>query len=561
MKKLLSIAMATLMAFGGLLTGVGCKVKDNIVSDDKTINVRLYKAGFGERFLYEFKDKFEAAYAEEGYKFNILTPQYTHAGTPMIDEMYEGYEKKKIDLYITGAIIPNQVSSKGIYKKELCENLEDLVFTKTAINYDLTESSNTINQRLSSDLKPFTMADSGETYGFTWAQTSAGLVVNTKKLAAYGVTELPRTTNEMFAIFDLILEKEAEKPTKTHPVTYNLSIAQGGASTYQECALETWMAQYDVDTFNEFFRMQTKGEDGTWMNMEEPWKVFENENWKPVLETSYHFMDEKYSADGSGDTTMKLDQTQKLIMDDANGQNNAIFMLNGDWFLNEVGLTGSNKTRLHNIEFINVPVISALGVKLFGTSTKYGLSDAQCDEVLSLICKLVDENKLLSEIISTVEAEKGVALDEADAQAVVDARGVTYARGIEHLAFIPKGCAKKDIAALALRMMASDDYAETFLEYANGLSPYATNIQKTSEYKFVNQAKAIAMNVHFRGINGRVQEFRNKVMGGEVLFPGERNLALTLYTRPASETYAEAAEKLYNESINKAKKAWDEYND
>ena len=130
MKKLLSMAMATLMAFGVLLTGVGCRVKDNISNDDKTINVRLYKAGFGERFLYEFKDKFEEAYAEEGYKFNILTPQYTHAGTPMIDEMYEGYEKKKIDLYITGAIMPNQVSSTGIYDKELCENLEDLVFTK-----------------------------------------------------------------------------------------------------------------------------------------------------------------------------------------------------------------------------------------------------------------------------------------------------------------------------------------------------------------------------------------------------------------------------------------------
>ena len=178
-----------------------------------------------------------------------------------------------------------------------------------------------------------------------------------------------------------------------------------------------------------------------------------------------------------------------------------------------------------------------------------------------MICKLVDENKTLSEIISTVEAEKGIALDEADAQAVIDARGVTYARGVEHLAFIPKGCAKKDIAALALRMMASDDYAETFLEYANGLSPYATNIQKTSEYKFINQAKAIALNVHFRGINGRVHEFRNKVMVGEVLFPGERNLALTLHTRPASETYTAAAEKLYETSIEKAKQAWKDYND
>ena len=95
MKKILSMAMAVLMAFGGLLTCVGCRVKDNIADDDKTINVRLYKAGFGERFLYEFKDKFEEAYAEEGYKFNILTPQQSHAGSPMVDEMYEATKRRK----------------------------------------------------------------------------------------------------------------------------------------------------------------------------------------------------------------------------------------------------------------------------------------------------------------------------------------------------------------------------------------------------------------------------------------------------------------------------------
>ena len=34
MKKILSMAMAMLMAFGGLLTSVGCSVKDKIVDDD-----------------------------------------------------------------------------------------------------------------------------------------------------------------------------------------------------------------------------------------------------------------------------------------------------------------------------------------------------------------------------------------------------------------------------------------------------------------------------------------------------------------------------------------------
>ena len=549
MKKILSTALASMLVVGSVAACVGCTVKDNIDTSETTINVRLYKAGFGEKFIYEFKDKFEAAYAEEGYKFNVLTPQYTHAGTPMINEMYEGYEAKQIDLYITGAITPNMVSETGMHNKELCEDLEQLVFNQTAINYDRSESSNVINDRISADLKPFSVADNGKTYGFTWMQTTAGLVVNTKKLSTYGVTELPRTTNELFAVFDKILE--TSETTKTYPVTYNLSKAQGGASGYQECAFETWLAQYDIQTYNEFFRMQTQGEDGTWTDMEEPWKVYENENWIDVLKASYQFMDSKYAAKGSGDTTMKLDQTQELIMKNT-GSNNAVFMLNGDWFLNEVSLSGSSAQKLHEIEFMNVPVISALGVKYFGESTKYALSEAECDTLLSYICKLVDENKTIDEIVATVKSEKNIDLDAADAQAIATARGVTYSRGIEHQAFIPKGCAKKEIAALALRMMASDDYAETFLNASNGLSPYAMEIKATSPYKFVNQAKAVATNIHFRGINGRINGLRPKVMQSDYLFPGVPNPALELYN-------GGDAVKFYEKNLEAAKKLWEEY--
>lgn len=550
MKKFISTAVAALLAVSGLATCVGCKVKDNVVDDAKTINVRLYKAGYGEKFIYEFKDKFEAAYASEGYKFNVLTPQLTHAGTPMLNEMYEGYENKKIDLYITGAITPNMVSETGTHSKELCEDLEQLVFNQPAINYDLSETAETINQRVSSDIKPFMVADNGKTYGFAWVQSTAGLVVNYKKLTDFGITETPRTTNELFAMFDTILEKGAA--TKTYPVTYNLSRAQGGASTYQDCAFEIWYAQYDIQKYKEFSRMQTENADGSWTDMAEPWKVFQDENWRDVWEAGFKFMDEKYSPPGSGDTTMKLDQTQEFVTK-AVGTNNAVFMLNGDWFLNEVSLSGVKEEQLQQLRFINTPVISALGVKLFGEGTKYELLDAECDTLLSYICKLVDEQKSIDEIVAAVKADKNIDLDAADAQAVATARGVTYARGIEHQAFIPKGCTKKEIAALALRMMASDDYANTFMSVSNGLSPYSMKISATSKYEFVNQAKAIATTPHFRAVNGRIQGLRLKVMKTDYLCPGEANLAYTLYAGGDANTF-------YQKNITAAQKLWNEYN-
>ncbi len=566
MKKFLSTVLAVLTGVGCLFMGTGCLPKDEIVRDEKTVNLRLYKAGFGDAFIYELKEKFEAAYASEGYILNVLKPQYTYAGTPMVQEMAEGYDRKGIDLYVTGAIMPNEVSPIGMYAngKELCEDLETLVFNQTAINYDGTESANKISQRLSPDYVPFLRADNGKMYGFTWAQTSAGLVVNTKKLEAYGITEMPRTTNELFAIFETVLNGidgviEGSAKTKTYPLTYNLNADQGGATTYNTCAYEQWLAQYDLQAFNEFNRMQTMDENGEWQDMTEGWRVFENENIKPVLETSFQFMDKKYAAPGSGDTTKKLDQIQSLVMKDVlnkkgNPQVNAIFMLNGDWFLNEV--KSSYGDYLNDIAFINVPVISSLGVEIF---SKYGLSDAECDEVLSYICQQVDENKTVDEIVELLKTEKQLTADKADVQRVATARGLCFARGIEHLAFIPKGCTKKDIAAKVLRMMASDDFANTFMRASNAFSPYTKGVDIKGLYPFVDQAKALTDNIHFRAFAGRIQGIRRSVMRTDYMFPGARNMAYDLYSRADNLSYAEAAQKMYSESLTTVQGYWDDY--
>ena len=559
---MLAAVMAVVTSMGCLAAGAGCTVQENIVDDEKTINVRLYKAGFGDTFIYELKQKFESVYASEGYKLNVLTPTYGSAGTAMVQEMSRGYSNTKIDLYITGAIMPNQVGKNNEYgDNELCEDLEELVFNQTAIGYDGVETTEKISQRLNSDLVPFLCSDDGTMYGFTWAQTTAGMVVNTTKLAAYGITELPRTTNEMFEVFETIYNGvdgviAGSKETKTYPLTYSLTTGNGGASGYQNCAWLTWFAQYDIDTYNEFLRMQTY-ENGQWTDMEDGYKIFENENLVDVMETTYHLMDKKYAAMGSA--TQSLDQAQGLMMKDNSGQNNAVFMLNGDWFLNEVKANYSKN--LGNIEFMNVPVISALGVKIFGEGTSYGFDEEKCDNVLSFICKLVDEGKPLTDIIASVKTQFGFDLAEADAQAVATARGVTFARGIEHLAFITKNCTKKNIAALVLRMMASDDFAETFLTHANASSPYAKNIQAVSQYKFVNQAKEIALNPHFRAINSRVQGLRFKVMKSDFKIPGMDNLPLTMYgtTYRDGYGYAEAAKALCEYSVAEAQKSWNDY--
>lgn len=564
MKKITSLILATTATLSCASFAVGCRTKDNVNNDPYTVNVRLFKAGFGDTFIYELQEMFETVYAEEGYKMNILEPSYDSAGTNMLREMSRGYIG--YDLYITGAIMPNQLTKDSEFGKirgeELCEDLEELVFNQTAVNYDGTESEDKIIDRIHADYIPFQRANNGTMYGFTWAQSNAGMVVNTEKLASYGVTELPRTTKELFQIFDWIYEgrtytdasgKEVKvqgsDKTKINAITYNLEMGSGNASTYQNCAFDTWLAQFDIQTYNEFWTME-KVVDGVATPMDEAYKVFENEDIRDVLETSYQLMDIKYST-GS----LRLNTAQDKVMKPGG----AVFMLNGDWFLNEV--KANNERYLKNIAFMNVPVISEIGLRLFGEGTSYNLDEAKSDELLSYICKLVDEYKTIDEIIASVKTEKGIDLAKADAERVAEARGVTFARGIEHLGLITKGSTKKDIAALVLRMMASDDFAETFLREANTASPYTQKTSIESEYAFVNDAKALVENPYFRAINSRVGNTRFAILGTDKMFPGYSNLAKDMYDASSDKkfSYASAANTLYQYGITESKKIWDKW--
>jgi hypothetical protein len=551
MKKAISLLLSLATVFGMSTLGACATTtggNNNVVVDNKTINVRLYKAGYGDTFLYKFKEKFEEVYAAEGYKMNILNPTYDSMGPLMVQEMARGYDNTNIDLYITAGIKPNMVSNLGEYG-EVAEDLTETVYNKSVIGYDKAEAAGTIKGMVEDTyLMPYVTADNGKMYGFCWAQASAGMVVNRTKLETYGYTELPRTTKEMFSMFDKIYETSAT--TKTYPITYNLSNLSGGASNYQDTAFHTWLAQFGVEEFNEFATTQTKN-GSTRVDLEDGTEVFKNENIKTCLKAFAQLMDSKYAAYGSA--TQDLDQAQGLIMKSSAKGNNAVFMPNGDWFLNEIKANYSN---LDDIDFMNFPVISDIGVKYFGVNTKYALNDDKCDELLSYICKLVDENKTISEMKSAVLAEKQIELDDSDIQAIASIRGLTYSRGADMVAYVTKGSTKKDICSLVLRMMASEDYAKTFVEYSNVSTPYA-KVRSQSNYKFVQSTNALTSNNYYDAVTFLVSGLRYDVMKTFDSFPEIDNLPLTAHNNVKS--YDAFAESIYNDGITKITALWTEY--
>ncbi len=564
--KIIALVLSVLMTICTMGALTSCK-KEKI--DPKTIVIKVRRAGFGTDWLYEMKGKFETAFAKEGYKVIIRTPDNAIKGDTLIKEMALGYDSTKVDLYISTDATPDAVGKEGNYGV-LVENLEKDVYDKPAISYDGTEEQKTVRQKISAKTVEYMTDKHGELYGFSWAQTSAGLVVNKTKLQAYGL-EYPKTTNEMFDCFDKIYcgynEVENSVISRTYPITYI-----SGGSGYGMVFLYALMAQYDIDEYNKFWTFMDVDETGASVKLsdKECQELFDDPMLYEMMKVAYRAFDLNISAPGSG--SQNVSQAQAKIMSNVN--DGAVFMFNGDWMLNEVKLDYRNQ--LKDIDFINFPVLSAVGTKVFGKNTAYKFDDAKCEELLSYIVGLVDENKSLDEIVASVKEEKGVTIAKEDAKEVARARGVTYARGPEHVAYITKGSPKKDIASLFLRMMSSDDFGETFSRTANGTSPYCSMVNTTSEYAFVRNASKIPANQYFSLVSrfGSLKGYRGEIGGSLLdLFTTKKHIpdyvtsesTASMYTMDGKRNgktdsvYADAAKKFLEEEKANVVKNWADY--
>ena len=557
--KTISMLLSALLAFGGLTACGGSSGGGAIKADAKTIVVKVRRAGFGTDWLYELKGKFEKAYAAEGYKVQIMTPDNMIKDDTLIKELALGYNATNVDLYFSSGATPNKVGELGDYGV-LVEELSDVVYNQTAIAYDGTEESKTVREKIGEDVLSYMTDATGKVYGYNWAQTSAGLVVNTRKLAQYGL-EIPKTTNEMFDCFEKIYTGYNGIPNSVESGTYPITYISGG-NGYGVCFLYAMMAQYGIDDWNTFW---TFTKDGVQLSDLECQELFDDPMLEEMMKVAYKAFDLNISAPGSA--SQGVDQAQAKIMGDVDG---AVFMFNGDWMLNEVKL--NYEEDLGDIDFVNFPVLSAVGTKVLG----HKFDDATCEELLSFIVDMVDENKSIEEIVSQVKAVKGKDITEDEAMQIAKSRGVAYARGPEHVAYVTKGTTKLDIVSLFLRMMASDNYGETFSRTANGTSPYCAVENTTSKYTFVKNASKIPANRYYAQVSnfGGLKGYRGLIGGalanmlttkGHIPDYVVSESTVSIYTADGKKNgltdvvYADAAKAfLENEKAN-VKSNWDNY--
>ena len=507
-----AIALVSSVVIGMTTLLTGCGAKESVVRDEKTINIRACIGGYGDSWLRALADKFNEVYADKGYKANVLASSTDLESKVAMKELYS--KDDWVDLYFVNVnnTMAQFTESGGEYG-QLVADLTDTVWNNTAINFNGEEESKTlISEKMQVSLPDDVLKVNGRVYGFNTSNDIGGMIVNTAKLAKYGVTRIPKTTNELFDVFELIYEGDASKGIKgslesnIFPVTF-----LGGDNGYPIHFVTAWQAQYaGIEEYGRFYGYTDESGNE---RLEDGYKVYDDESLNKMLEAMFNMYDSSFVASGSNNNS--IDTAHIKIMSEKGG---AVFMSDGNWAYNEI--ITNYQSSINNLAFANVPVLSAVGVKLFGKNTTYGFDDDKCEQVLSFAIDKTDEGKTAAEIVADAKSEKGWDLNEREVTEVMKARGIYCSRSaLAAGAFVAEKSQVKELCYLFLRMFASDDNATLYNRECNGFTAYMTDFSKAKDTEYNKQCQAIVKTAYATPVWMNSTDLRLKMGHNNLIFP------------------------------------------
>ena len=521
--------MMIVMTLASAFAVTGCKTEDKKSKDPNTINVLISKAGYGTTFIYDLKEKFEAAYAEEGYKMNVLNPMTDLHSNIMIQDIYSG---NGADVYFPGTVALLQAVD-GDYGV-MVEDISD-IYDMQPLNLDGTEEQGqTIKEKVQwiDHVINDDIAYNGKYYTIPWTVQGAGMAVNMNVLGdEYGYTmdQIPVTTKELFDISDNMMEN-----IMLGAAPYTFSLKSNGYCSGTE---NNWFIQYEgqesYDEYNGFINTDgswrdciVKGCDGSNCNGH-AYDVFKKEGLIEMLAASYELFDPARQTNGVASQDFKAAQAQFCA------GKSAFYFVSG-WMLNEQ--VGMYAEEMKNIHFVRIPVISALGPKLdlcgkghVEKAAECFEDCAECEALLSTIIRGFDAHKSAQEVssITGVSVEKVERVFEARAY-VKDGSGTPAVINAK----ISEG--KKEIVKLLLRMLASDEGAALMAKHTNTVNPFNPTCLTGTEYDWLDEITEIFGDDRTIFYDAGSKEYRAK-MGVVNLCPLYGNtVSYTLFTHEVS---------------------------
>ena len=396
MKKIFALLLiGALMA--GCLSGCG-KNGANSQSKGEAVDVEIsaFIAGMGEEWL---KDIVEA--------FNEKYPQYNAFYTPTAS--YSG---------ATASLGMEDIDTVDIYMTSSWTETEDLEPLDDVLDAKIEGESKTIREKFNPSYLKLETRNDGSVYTLTHGAGGLGFVYNVDMLKEAGITQLPRTSDEL-ALTCAVLADKGYTPMLHHKAgAYYLAFDEIWIE--QAMGEEAFMDLYQNPTLEKF-----KTKDGRY----------------EVLKAMEKIITPEYILAGSNTEEHTIMQTKFLAGE-------AAMTLNGSWLQNEMGGSG-------NINFLmmKTPVISAIKNRLETVK-----SDKDLREVISAVDAVTDGEKTEADYKDGDNYKVGkLNVSASDWAEIKKARNSYVTADTSNACFIPKYSANKEGAKEFLKFLYSDE--------------------------------------------------------------------------------------------------------
>lgn len=442
MKKYLravSVFAALLMLATTVLAGCG---KGNVVNgivategSDEILKIGVVNKGYGEAFSYKLAEAYQAKTGTE-----TVVVKSSAADNWVTNALKSGAKNNDIDVFFD----INYSAFNMVAAKEYLTGYER-AFVDLSDIYDKPLDGYSTDKTLKELVFPYALNSStwgngtGEygddkQYFVNWATAVEGIVYNADLFEKYNL-EVPRTTNEMFVLFDKINKLDNGSYAKNEDGFTVYPFAYSGKVNYLTYPAMVWLAQYDgIDSFNN--QLQMKDDQG----------VYTAEHAKSVgklsaLNIVSKMLSQKNGYADANSYSQDFTSAQVLFLA---GQ--SFMMCTGDWVEREMEANFDPDSM--NIKFMRIPVNSDVVNKCDSVET---------DEQLAEVIRFIDG-----------EGERPSYVSDADVAYLSSARSMYTSETNTHIAYIPAYSNNIDAAKDFLQFMLSKEGQEIMLENSYG---------------------------------------------------------------------------------------------
>ena len=370
---------ATVLGMLLLSTGVmaGCNGGgDNTDSGAvKEVQIGVVSKGYGNEFAKSLAEEYNKLHTDVKVTVKKTTPTATYQDT----QLQLGKKRNNIDIFftVTNTIFSTQSDATLYHWADLSD-----VYDSAAVGYAEADGTRTIEDLLDpSFVRDFTYTD-GKQYSMPWTSGVVGLLYNKTKWDATNTNlknagkeelTLPKTTDEMFTLFEKI-KTEDVKAASGNAYAFSYS----GQNSYMHFMFNSLWPQYEGKTASENF-FEGKNEQGVYTadiyntkGREYAYDVVRN----MILKSN------GYVNDGDSSQTYDLEQLSFL-------RGNALFSCNGDWMEREASAKFNPGDA--DVAILRTPVMSEI-VNNDKIKADFTGTDAEKDAKLSAIVAFIDEN-------------------------------------------------------------------------------------------------------------------------------------------------------------------------